>query len=123
MAATFVRTASRSGFLAAALALCALSAVPAAAQTVDTFDTDQAALSDPPGGASSVVTSGTDILGLNRGLAVRRWSGAGPVTAAVASGALTVSIAGTTPDSRARRSSPGTAMPTRWSCRPPGLAE
>ena len=98
MAANVVRIANRS--LAAALVLCAVSALPAAAQTVDTFDTSQAALSDPPGGASSVATGGADILGQNRGLSVKRFSGAGPVMAQVAAGALTVSVAGTTPDSR-----------------------
>jgi uncharacterized repeat protein (TIGR01451 family) len=99
-AATIVRTAPRFRFpLAVAVALCAVAALPAAAQEVDSFTTNQAAVSDPPGG-SSVATGGADILGQRRGLSVDLWSGAGPVTAAVSAGALTVAVAGTTPDSR-----------------------
>ena len=100
-AATIVRTARRfRSPLAVALALCAVAALPAAAQEVDSFTTNQAAVSDPPGGASSVATGGADILGQRRGLSADLWTGAGPVTAEVSGGALTVSVAGTTPDSR-----------------------
>jgi len=82
------------------LALAALAAAPAPAQVViDSFTTIQATISDPPGGASNVATAGADILGQRRGLRVRRFAGAGPVSAGVAGGELDLSVAATTPDS------------------------
>ncbi|MBK8965402.1 MAG: hypothetical protein IPM36_01740 [Lewinellaceae bacterium] len=82
--------------------LClALSCIaPMRAQIIDSYTTNQATLSDPPGGATSVSTGGADILGARRDIAVSLHSGAGPVTAGVAGGALSFSVSATTPDSR-----------------------
>jgi uncharacterized repeat protein (TIGR01451 family) len=93
---------NRSLRLLAALTtvLTAAAAVPVAGQVVvDEFTTGQATISDPPGGASTAVTAGGDILGQSRGLRVQRFAGAGPVTAGVTSGVLTVGVTATTPDS------------------------
>lgn len=81
-------------------ALLVLAAVPVAGQVVvDQFTTNQATLSDPPGGASTVVTGGADILGQTRGLRVQRFAGAGPVSAGIAAGTLDFGVTATTPDS------------------------
>jgi hypothetical protein len=85
--------------VAAALAILA-PAPPATAVVVDEFSTDQASLTDPPGGASSVATAGADILALRRDLTVHRLAGAGTVTAGVAAGDLTVTVSDATPDTR-----------------------
>ncbi|GMU65132.1 MAG: hypothetical protein AMXMBFR36_14060 [Acidobacteriota bacterium] len=81
-------------------ALLVLAAVPVAGQVVvDQFTTNQATITDPPGGASIAVTGGADILGQSRGLRVQRFAGAGPVSAGVAAGTLDVAVSATTPDS------------------------
>lgn len=83
------------------LVLVVMGAGAVEAQTViDSFTTNQAPLSDPPGGASSVATGGGDILGTRRDLAVDLLAGAGPVTAGVAGGVLSFAVTDTTPDSR-----------------------
>lgn len=87
----------RAALLALPLALFAAGA--GAQTTIDSFTTNQAALSDPPGG-NSVATGGADILGTRRGILVKNLRGAGPTTAGVAAGALTLTVAATTPDSR-----------------------
>lgn len=89
----------RSALRAVALAAL-IPASPAAAVLVDDFTTNQATLTDPPGGASSVATAGADILGLRRDLVVDLLAGAGPMTAGVGSGTLNVAVPNTTPDSR-----------------------
>jgi hypothetical protein len=84
----------------AALLLGLLALAPAArAIDIDTFATLQGPQSDPPGGATSVVTGGSDILGQRRDLAVRLTSGPGPATTEVSGGALSFAVADTTPDS------------------------
>lgn len=81
-------------------ALLVLAAVPVAGQVVvDQFTTNQATITDPPGGASIAVTGGADILGQSRGLRVQRFAGAGPVSAGVAAGTLDFAVSATTPDS------------------------
>lgn len=76
-------------------------ATPASAQVViDDFTTNQATVSDPPGGATLAVTGGADILGQSRGLSVLRVAGAGPVSAGVAAGAFDFTVNDTTPDTR-----------------------
>lgn len=85
---------------AATLALLSLTlAAPAGAVTIDSFTTNQATLTDPPGG-NSVATGGADIIGTRRGLWIKNLAGAGPSSASVAAGALSLSITATTPDSR-----------------------
>lgn len=73
--------------------------LPAAAVTIDSFTTNQAAVTDPPGTAT-VVTGGADIIGTRRALNADVLSGAGPATATVTGGALTLAVTATTPDSR-----------------------
>jgi hypothetical protein len=98
---------SRSHRLAVLLAglAAATLALPATAVTIDSFTTNQAAVTDPPGG-STVVTGGADIIGTQRNLTSDLLtlpvgpSGTGPVSGSVAAGALSVSVANTTPDSR-----------------------
>lgn len=86
--------------LATLAAVLVLAAVPVAGQVVvDEFTTNQATISDPPGGASNVATGGADILGQTRGLRVQRFAGAGPVSAGVAAGTLDFGVTATTPDS------------------------
>ncbi len=80
--------------------LALLAVAPARATVIDSFTTNQASITDPPGGASTVATGGADILGQHRGLAADLRSGAGPVSVGVAAGALSFSVANTTPDSR-----------------------
>ncbi|MCB1057400.1 MAG: cadherin-like domain-containing protein [Acidobacteria bacterium] len=76
-------------------------ALPVSAQVlIDDFSTNQGTISDPPGGASSVVTGGADILGQHRDLGVLRVAGAGPVSAGVAGGLFDFTVVDTTPDSR-----------------------
>jgi uncharacterized repeat protein (TIGR01451 family) len=90
-------------FAAAAFVAVALAGftVPAWAQTnIDTFTTNQAALSDPPGG-NSTATGGADIIGTRRGLVIDLLAGVGPASVAVSGGALTLTVPNTTPDSRA----------------------
>ncbi len=85
---------------AAALALLTLAlAAPAGAVTIDSFTTNQAAVSDPPGTGTSV-TGGADIIGTRRGLVPDLLLGAGPATASVAGGNLALLVTATTPDSR-----------------------
>ncbi|MFN7962486.1 MAG: Ig-like domain-containing protein [Thermoanaerobaculia bacterium] len=83
--------------------LCLASAFAAgtaqAQTTIDTFTTNQATLTDPPGG-SSTATGGADIIGTRRGLVVDNLMGAGPTSVGVTGGALTLTVANTTPDSR-----------------------
>lgn len=94
-----LRRRSRAALLGMLIALAA-TAMPASAQiTIDTFTTNQATLSAPPD-ASSAVTGGADIIGTRRNLVVRTLTGAGPTTAAVAGGNLTLTVTATTPDSR-----------------------
>lgn len=89
--------------LSAAAAL--LWQLPAAAVTIDSFTTNQAAVTDPPG-TSTVATGGADILGTRRALTSDLLnlpvgtSGTGPVSTSVTGGALVFTIANTTPDSR-----------------------
>lgn len=84
----------------ATLALVLLaSAAPAGAVTIDTFTTNQAVLTDPAGG-NSTATGGADILGTRRGMVIDLLSGAGPTTASVAGGNLSLAVTATTPDSR-----------------------
>lgn len=99
-AAVVLRKRARgASMLVLALATLAFAA-PAVAQTnIDTFTTNQATLSAPPD-ASSTATGGADIIGTRRGLVARNLAGAGPTTAGVASGALTLTVTNTTPDSR-----------------------
>lgn len=73
--------------------------LPAAAVTIDSFTTNQAAVADPPGTAT-VATGGADIIGTRRALNADLISGAGPATTAVTGGALTLAVTNTTPDSR-----------------------
>ena len=87
---------------ATTLALAALllsAAAPATAVTIDSFTTNQAAVSDPPGAGSSV-TGGADIIGTRRGLVPDLLVGAGPASASVAGGTLLFQVTATTPDSR-----------------------
>lgn len=78
-----------------------LGALPAAAVTIDSFTTNQATVSNPPGGATVATTAGADILGLRRALDAGLFTGgAGPVTTSVAAGVLTLAVTNTTPDSR-----------------------
>ena len=85
---------------AAALALMLLAlAAPAGAVTIDTFTTNQAAVTDPVGTGSSV-SGGADIVGTRRGLVPDLLLGAGPTTASVAGGNLVLAVTATTPDSR-----------------------
>jgi hypothetical protein len=103
LGAGVLRLRRRRGAIAAsaaalALGLLALTA-PAGAATIDTFTTNQAALSDPPGG-NSTATGGADILGTRRGLVPDLLLGAGPTTASVAGGNLVLLVTTTTPDSR-----------------------
>lgn len=93
-------TARVSALLLAGAALLAAPALLPAQVVVDDFATAQATLSDPPGGASTATTAGADILGLHRGLRVFNLGGPGPTSVGVAAGALTLTIAETTPDSR-----------------------
>ncbi len=74
--------------------------LPAGAVIIDTFTTNQAAVTDPPGTAPTVVTGGADIIGTRRALNADLISGAGPATATVTAGTLTLTVANTTPDSR-----------------------
>ncbi len=93
--------------LPALLAVAATLAwqLPASAVAIDSFTTNQAAVTDPPG-TPTVVTGGADILGTRRSLTPDLLtmptgaSGTGPVTASVAGGVLNLSVAATTPDSR-----------------------
>jgi len=99
---------------AAGLLLLAAASAPALAQTnIDTFATVQGILSDPPGGNSTATTGGADIIGAQRGIVVDNLSGAGPTTVVVGSGALTLTVTNTAPDSRgeARLSWDGDAAP------------
>ena len=80
--------------------LVAASALPAAAVVVDEFTTNQPTLTDPTGGASSVVTGGSDVVGQRRDLVVDFISGSGTVQAGVAGGVLTVTVSDGTPDAR-----------------------
>lgn len=94
---------SRSHLPAVLLAglAAAVLALPAAAVTIDSFTTNQAAVTDPPGTSPTVVTGGADIIGTRRALASDLFpSGAGPVSGSVGAGTLAVSVANTTPDSR-----------------------
>lgn len=85
---------------AGVLALLALAfAAPIEAVTVDSFTTNQTAVSDPPGTGSSV-TGGADIIGTRRGLVPDLLLGAGPTTASVAGGNLVLLVTTTSPDSR-----------------------
>ncbi|MCB1032720.1 MAG: hypothetical protein KDD47_02670, partial [Acidobacteria bacterium] len=77
------------------------SSLPTTAQvTIDSFTTNQATITDPPGGASTAVTGGADILGGKRGLKVRNLAGPGPTTAGVSGGFLEIGVTATTPDSQ-----------------------
>jgi uncharacterized repeat protein (TIGR01451 family) len=89
----------RLSALIAVAAVCSLAARPVAAQ-VDTFETNQATLTAPPGGASNAPSLSSDVLGMNRGLMVALRSGVGPVTAQVSGGAFSFSVATTMPASR-----------------------
>lgn len=84
--------------LAFGLALLGVSAAGAVV-VIDDLSTNQATISDPPGGASSVATGGADILGGYRDLEVKRLAGAGPVSSGVAGGLASFAVAATTPDS------------------------
>jgi hypothetical protein len=84
--------------LAAAAALA--PAVPASAQVViDEFTTNQGPVVDPPGGGSTAVTGGADILGGKRGVRVRNLAGPGPTSVEVAFSILAFTVEDTTPDS------------------------
>jgi hypothetical protein len=72
----------------------------ALAETIDSFTTNQAALTDPPAGSNSTVTGGADIIGTRRGVFVDTVSGVGPTTTSVAAGVLNFAVTATTPDSR-----------------------
>lgn len=89
----------RGGLLLALALGLALPAATPAQIVIDEFTTNQATLTDPPGGASSVAAGGADILGQRRDLQVKRLAGAGPVTAAVAGGQASFAVTATTPDS------------------------
>jgi hypothetical protein len=110
-----------AGLAAATLAL------PAAAVTIDSFTTNQAAVTDPPGG-STVVTGGADIIGTRRNLTSdlltlpTGTSGTGPVSGSVAAGALSVSVANTTPDSRGEVYATWDGDATAGNLNPTGLA-
>jgi Bacterial Ig domain/Bacterial cadherin-like domain len=94
------RGRGRIAAVALGLVLASFLALPAAAQVViDDFSTNQATLTDPPGGASSVATGGADVLGQHRDLSVLRTAGAGPVTAGVGGGTFDFTVPDTTPDS------------------------
>lgn len=94
------RSCGRGGrSLLAALGALFLAAPAIAQVTIDSFTTNQAAQSDPPGGSSSV-TGGADIVGARRGWVVDNLLGAGPTSVAVSGGNLTMTVAATTPDSR-----------------------
>lgn len=96
----FLRRRARGATLAAVALLALGLAAPAVGQTnIDTFTTNQAALADPPGG-SSTATGAADIIGTRRGLVIDLLAGAGPVNVVVTSGALTLTVPNTTPDSR-----------------------
>lgn len=84
--------------LALGLALLGVSAAGAVV-VIDDFSTNQATISDPPGGASQVATGGADILGQYRDLEVKRLVGVGPVSIAVAGGVASLTVTDTTPDS------------------------
>lgn len=83
-----------------------LSNMPASAVTIDSFATNQAAVTDPPGTTPTVVTGGgADIIGTQRAiasnlLALPTGIGVGPVSTSVSAGVLSFSVAATTPDSR-----------------------
>jgi Bacterial Ig domain len=98
LAAAFV-LGRRGRAVAGVLVALATAAAAQAQVTIDSFTTNQATLSAPPD-ASSAVTGGADIVGTRRGIAVRNLLGAGPTTAGVAGGNLTVLVTATTPDSR-----------------------
>ena len=88
---------------AAALALLLLAlTAPASAVTIDTFTTNHATISDPPGTATSVLGAGGDPIANRRGLFVDLLTGAGPTSVGVAGGALSFSVTATTPDSRGK---------------------
>ncbi len=95
-----MKPTTRTSALLFGAALLALAALAPAQVVVDDFSTNQATITDPPGGASTATTAGVDILGLRRGLRVFNLAGAGPTSAGVAAGALSFSVAATTPDSR-----------------------
>jgi hypothetical protein len=98
LAAAFV-LGRRGRFVVGVLIALATVTTAQAQVTIDSFTTNQATLSAPPD-ASSAVTGGADIVGTRRGIAVRNLLGAGPTTAGVAGGNLTVLVTATTPDSR-----------------------
>ena len=103
-----MKSTSRSlSLLPATLAAAAtlLWHMPAAAVTIDSFTTNQAAVADPPGG-STVATGGADIVGTRRNLTSDLLplavgpSGTGPISSNVSGGAWVTTITATTPDSR-----------------------
>lgn len=81
-------------------ALLVVAAAPAAAVVVDNFETDQAAVDDPPGGNATSVSEATpdDILGDNRDLRSARVAGSGTVSSVVTAGSFDFTISDTTPD-------------------------
>ena len=73
--------------------------------TIDSFTTNQAAVTDPPGTTPTVVTGGADVIGTRRAintdlLVLPTGLGVGPASTSVSGGALSFSVTGTTPDSR-----------------------
>ncbi|MEO8275580.1 MAG: cadherin-like domain-containing protein [Thermoanaerobaculia bacterium] len=77
-------------------------AVPAIAQvTIDDFSVNQTSLSAPPDSSSTATGAATAIIGTKRGIVQHSLTGAGPSTAAVAGGFLTLTVPNTAPDSRA----------------------
>jgi len=100
LAAAALRLLRKGAFAALLSGLAMLSAsTPLSAVTIDSFTTNQAVVSDPPGTGSSV-TGGADIIGTRRGLVPNLLLGAGPATASVAGGSLVLTVTATTPDSR-----------------------
>ena len=97
-AAVLVIRRRKAGTALLSVLLLALAA-PVGAVTIDTFTTNQAAVSDPPG-TGSTVTGGADIIGTRRGMVPDLLTGAGPATASVAGGNLVLLVTATTPDSR-----------------------
>ncbi|MDX1996619.1 MAG: Ig-like domain-containing protein [Thermoanaerobaculia bacterium] len=99
LAAAFV-LGRRGRAVAGALLALSLAGAAQAQTTIDSFTTNQAALSEPPASVGSTATGGADIIGTRRGLVPRILAGVGPTTVSVAGGNLVFTVTATTPDSR-----------------------